>query len=166
MPRGIPKVMPKKTFEAAEQPIGQAKSVDLPMTGSILDIPRPDLEIEVADTQSLGDYAAELAFNEEPVEVMVSESTDKNASAVVEVFCNGRSQYFVRGKAQVVKRKFVEILARARETSITTTTAAQGADGEPVNRINKHTALRYPFSVIHDANPKGREWLKQTLASA
>jgi len=74
--------------------------------------------------------------------------------------------WFVRGMTQKVKRKYVEILARARQTSITTQVVAQDANGETVNRVNKHTAVRYPFSVMYDPSPKGGAWMKQLLASA
>lgn len=166
MPRGIPNVMPKKTISSEELNIGQPKPLDIPMTGDVSAIARPDLEILTADAQSLGDYAAALAFFEEKLDVVVHESTDKNAEPIVDVYCNGTPQRFVRGQTQSVRRKYVEILARARQTSIDTKVSAQGADGEVVNRITKHSAVRYPFSVVYDPNPRGHQWLKQTLASA
>lgn len=166
MPRGIPNVMPAKTISSEDFKVGQDKVLDMPTSGPLADMVRTDLEIDIVDGPSLGEYAAELAFNEEPVDVVVHESTDKNEQMLVDVYCNGVPQRFIRGETQKVKRKFVEILARARQTSISTTTAAQGQDGEVVNRINKHTAVRYPFSVVYDPNPKGRDWLKRVLASA
>jgi hypothetical protein len=161
MPRGIPN---NKAISSSEQSIGQTASLDMPTTGPLAGMVRPDQEIVIADGPMLGDYAAELAFNEEPVKVIVHESTDENAEPLVDVYCNGTPQRFLRGQEQTVKRKFVEILARARQTSIKTTVATNG--DETVNRINRHTAVRYPFSVLEDRNPKGGAWLKQVLASA
>ena len=166
MPRGIPNVMPAKTVSSEDFKVGQDKHLDMPTTGPLAGMVRSDLEIDIVDGPSLGNYAAELAFNEEPVDVVVHESTDKNEQMLVDVYCNGVPQRFIRGQQQTVKRKFVEILARARQTSISTTTAAQGQDGEVVNRVNKYTAVRYPFSVVYDPSPKGRDWLKKVLASA
>ena len=163
MPRGIPK---SKEVSSHDVKVGQDTHLDVPMTGDISSILRTDHTVEVVDGPSLGDYAKQLAFNEEYVEVVVHESTDKNAEPIVDVYCNGTPQRFVRGVTQKVKRKYVEILARARQTSISTKVSAQGADGETVNRIDKHTAARYPFSVVYDANPKGGAWLKQVLQSA
>lgn len=163
MARGIPN---NKTISSEDNTVGQAKPLDMPMTGSLDNLIRTDHQIEIVDGPSLGAYAAELAFNEEYLDVVVHESTDKNAEGLVDLYCNGTPQRFMRGQTQTVKRKYVEILARSRQTSITTQTMAQGADGETVNRINRHTAVRYPFSVIYDANPKGGAWLKQMLASA
>lgn len=159
MPRGIP-----KSREVPEQVVGQQSGLDMPMTGPLANMARPDHEIIVADGPSLGDYAEQLAFNEEPVRVVVHESTDPNAEPLVDLYCNGVPQRLFRGQEQVVKRKYVEILALARQTSITTHTATNGDN--TVNRINKHSAVRYPFSVLEDRNPKGSAWLKKLMASA
>ena len=35
-----------------------------------------------------------------------------------------------------------------------------------VHRVNKRSALRYPFSVVHDANPRGRTWLREAMRAA
>ena len=153
---------PTKTTETEEQSIAQSRPLDVPVTGALSDMVRVDQEIVIADGPSLGDYAKELAFMEEIVDVMVHESTDPHAEPVVDVYCNGMPQRFVRGQMQKVKRKYVEILANARQTSIKTNVRN---DGDNVyNRIDKHTALRYPFSM-QDSNPRGQAWLKKLLAT-
>jgi len=152
----------KKEFP--EQVVAQQSGLDIPMTGPLADMVRPDQDIVIAEGPSLGDYAAELAFNEELVRVVVHESTDPSAEPLVDLYCNGTPQRFFRGQEQVVKRKYVEILARARQTSISTQVATHGDD--TVNRVNKHTAVRYPFAVLEDRNPRGAAWLKQVMNSA
>ena len=148
-------------LDTNEQSLAQPSPLDVPTTGSLDDLIRVDQEIVKADSTALGDYAAELAFMEEYVDVMVHESTDENAAQVVDVYVNGMPQWFVRGQSQRVKRKFVEVLANARQTSIKTNIHQ---DSENVyNRIGKHTALRYPFSM-QDSNPRGQAWLKNLLA--
>lgn len=150
-------------IDAAEQQIGQKTYVDMPGQGNARDLDLGEQGIQVVDGPALGDYAAELAFMEEPVEVLVHESTDPNAEPIIDLYCNGVPQRLLRGEPQVVKRKYVQILADARQTSMTTTVRREG-DGV-VNRINKHSGLRYPFSVQADRNPKGREWIKKVLAT-
>lgn len=90
-------------------------------------------------------------------------SPPTNAQPVVDVYCNGVPQRFVRGMEQVVKRKFVQILINARTTSVRTRTGVEG--GNVVNQLTRHTAVRYPFSVIEDRNPRGGAWLRESLAS-
>jgi hypothetical protein len=164
-PTVVPNLAPNtKAIEAAVQPVGQDRHLDVPVDGSIRDIVRTDQEIEIVPGPALGDYAAELAFNEELVEVMVHESTDKNAEPIVDLYCNGVPQRFVRGRTQTVKRKYVEILARARVTAMTTVVQIEGDN--VINRINKHTALRYPFSIQREDNPKGAAWLRKIQQEA
>lgn len=150
-------------IEAAEQQIGQKTYVDMAGQGNARDLDLGEQGIEVVDGPALGDYAAELAFMEEPVEVLVHESTDPNAEPIVDLYCNGVPQRLLRGEPQVVKRKYVQILADARQTSMTTTVRREG--DSVINRINKHSGLRYPFSIQADRNPKGREWIKKVLAT-
>lgn len=156
MARGIPG---SKSDAAAEY--SKHDHVDVPVTGDVGVIARPDREIVTADGIDM-DYAAALAFNEELVDVVVHESTEPNASPLVDTYVNGVPQRFIRGQTQRVKRKFVEVLARAKQTGIKT--VVDMSNGEPVNRIHRHTGLRYPFSVQHDPNPNGAAWLRNILA--
>ena len=159
MPRGIP----NKTLESQEQKIGQDVELKMPVTGSLSEMLRPDQEIDIIREPVADEYAKQLMFNEELVDVMVHESTDKNAEPIVATYVNGVSQYFKRGEVQTVKRKFLAALAYAKQTSIVT--SIQQTNDDVYNRINKHTALRYPFSVQRDPNPRGAAWLKSLLAA-
>lgn len=103
-------------------------------------------------------------FMHEPVTVVVLSSGDEDEVDMVPVGVNGVTQYFRRNVAQVVKRKFVERLARAKKTNY-----SQNIDdrlGEAMNRLTRHPSLQYPFTVIQDSNPKGPAWLRGILAEA
>jgi hypothetical protein len=142
--------------EAADVSIKQQPDAIMKSTG---DVERVDSIIEVNNEIDMN-YAAELAFMEEEVEVRVEESTDPNAEPVVSVFNNGIAQYFVRGQTQRVKRKFVEVLARAKQTSVSTV-----EDRNTGNvAIKRNTSIRYPFSMTRDDNPKGYAWLRGILS--
>lgn len=159
MPRGIP----NKTFESQEQQIGQDVELKMPVSGPLSEMLRPDQTIDIITDPIADEYAKELMFNEELVEVMVHESTDKNAEPIVATYVNGVAQYFRRGEVQTVKRKYLAALAYAKQTSIVT--SIQQTTDDVYNRINRHTALRYPFSVQRDPNPRGPSWLKGLLAA-
>lgn len=135
--------------------------IEMPVEGSVT---REDfLDSNIKDVRRDKKTLDAMAFMEEPVKIMVHESTDENAQPVVDVYCNGVPQRFVRGMEQVVKRKFVQILINARTTSVRTRTGVEG--GNVVNQLTRHTAVRYPFSVIEDRNPRGGAWLRESLAS-
>ena len=136
--------------------------IEMPVDGSVT---REDfLDSNVKDVRRDKKTLDAVVFMEEPVKIMVHESTDENAQPVVDVYCNGIPQRFVRGMEQVVKRKFVQILINARTTTVRTRTGVEG--GNVVNQITRHTAVRYPFSVIEDRNPRGAAWLREALAFA
>ena len=160
---------PEKT-DATEQKVGQDTHLDISTTAKLEDVKRTDLIVDTEEVVIVkGDgldnsYAAQIAFLEEPVDVMIHDSTEANAEPFPCVAVNGVNQFFPRGQAITVKRKFLAALARAKTTSVSTKVVNN--DGEVYNRLNKHTALRYPFSVVRDSNPKGSAWLKAVLAEA
>ena len=160
MARGIPG---SKT-DSNDLNTTQKSHIDMPADGMIDRSALREDGIDVAPAAGLSDYARELEFMEELVEVEVHESTDPNAEPIIDLYCNGVPQRLIRGVPHAVKRKFVQILANARQTSMTTTTKVDGDN--VVNRINKHSALRYPFRVVRDDNPRGRDWLRNTLQAA
>lgn len=151
-----------KKVDALDLPLGKPKDLILPASGEVT---RDDLIVDGVESAANGDYQAQLAFMEEPVEITVHESTDINAENPVQLICNGINQFVVRGVPQTIKRKYVEILARAKQTNINTTEMLDG-NGDRAIRIGKHTGLRYPFSVVQDTNPRGAAWLRNVLADA
>lgn len=156
--------MATKRIDTTDLDVGQATHIDIPGEGLLDRSQLREEGVEIVPGIGMDDYAKELAFMEELVDVEVHESTDPNASPIEDVYCNGVVQRFVRGQVQTVKRKYVQVLAGARQVAMRTETKV---DGEGVvNRLHKHSALRYPFSVMRDDNPRGRAWLKRALQAA
>lgn len=113
--------------------------------------------------KDLGEVAAQEAFMNEIVTILVHETTDINAEAVQTLNCNGFNQPVVRGVPTPLRRMFVEILAHCKATTIT-----QKPNPYELDRPHeiRHTALKYPFSIIEDKNPKGRLWLQTLMQQA
>lgn len=109
-------------------------------------------------------YVDEMEFMEEQVVVRVHQSSDKNAEAIVTVWNDGKPQRFQRGVAQIVKRKYVEVLARAKPFSVSTPEGTDG-NGNRNTSIKTQTGLLYPFEM-HDKNPLGQAWLQRVLQEA
>lgn len=108
--------------------------------------------------------AAEMeAFMNEPVMVTVLSSGKDNEAPYVPVSVNGVTQMFKRDVPMVVKRKYVERLARAKETGYDQT--VDDRLGERMNRLTSRNSMRYPFQVNRDDNPRGAAWLRSILAS-
>ena len=119
--------------------------------------------LTVAEKAALNpDYMAELAFMEELMEIMVHEAADENAENPVCIGNNGIFVQFYRGVPTITRRKFVDCLIVKQEKI--TTPESTTANGERVRLIKRHAALKYPFSVLEDKNPKGAEWLRRRMA--
>ena len=151
----------RKTIDTNDLQVGQEQSFDIPITG---DIDREDFrdQFETVDTPEWQDKARILAFMEEPVKIRISPETSPNAEQIFQVSVNGVNQFFVRDTIQTVKRKFVEVLARARPETLSTPEYIDST-GNRATRIHKTYGLRYPFSVLHDPNPDGHVWLEAIL---
>ena len=123
------------------------------------DTPTVDPVSQVVDLREL---AASEVFMNELVEVMVHASTDENQSPHVILNCNGTNQPIMRGVPMRVRRKYVEILARMKETKYSQITRNPGAPDQ-IDMIARH-GLAYPFEMLSDENPRGRAWLQNVLA--
>lgn len=120
------------------------------------------LDMEQVTGVNASDDAVELeAFMNEIVFITIPESTDEEDLPVVSIGVNGMQQPIVRGVSTPVKRKYVEVLAHAKETKYKQV-LADSSDPASVQMVPR-TALSYPFSVDRDDNPNGRAWLRDLL---
>ena len=120
-------------------------------------------EIEpVGKSADFKKLAGEESFMNEPVTIRIHATTDENQAPHVIVNCNGVNQPIVRGIATEIKRKYVEILARMKETRYTQVTKNPSAPD--VSEMVARSGLAYPFELLEDKNPKGKPWLDHILA--
>ena len=123
------------------------------------DAPTIDLVSELKDFAAL---ASSEAFMNEQVTIMVHSTTDENQPPQVIVNCNGMNQPIIRGYPTTIKRKYVEILARMKETKYSQVTRNPSAPDQ-IDLVARH-GLSYPFDLVEDANPRGRAWLTNVMA--
>lgn len=158
-----------KEFHTDEVKITQrkARNLDLP--------PESETLIDVSDGLRADDaaYHSELAFMEEPVTIRIQPSMEKFAPKVVQCWVNGKgAEQLTNGKwmqcgwlpvnhVVTTRRKYVEVLARAKQEGISTR-VVKHEDSED-NFADRYTSMKYPFSVLSDANPRGHEWLSRIL---
>lgn len=116
----------------------------------------------VAESSDFGAMAASESFMNELVTILVHSTTDENQAPHVIVNCNGVNQPIMRGVPMQVKRKYVEILARMKETKYSQVTRNPSAPDQ-IDMVARH-GLSYPFDLVEDKNPKGRAWLSHVLA--
>jgi hypothetical protein len=102
------------------------------------------------------------AFMNEPVTIRLHETSDENLQQVAVLNCNGVNQPVARGTTVTIKRKFIEILARMKETKYTQR-MLNPSEPDRMEMVPR-SGLVYPFEVLEDKNPKGREWVSHILA--
>lgn len=133
--------------------------------------------IEVLDKPLTDEYTQALQFAEELITIQIEPGQEKNSPKVIDCWVNGKGaevQDQVTGRMLeinclpigqpiVTKRKYVEVLARAKHDTISTV-AGSPNDENPENRIERSTSRRATFSVLHDPSPKGRAWLVRLMS--
>lgn len=98
------------------------------------------------------------AFMNEVLTIIVHPASDEGALDIITPAVNAVNQPIIRGIESKVKRKYVEALARGRTTKYTQKVIDSS---RPENiQMEARTFLTYPFAVIHDPNPRGRDWLR------
>lgn len=146
----------KETF-AVNETIGQGGDFSLGEINS-------GAGIEVVAEANIAKAADLEAFMNEVLVIMVFEDNQEGALPTVEPKVKGMKQIIVRGAQSKVRRKFVEVLARSRTTKYD---QIQRDMSDPSSRFMRPKAkMSYPFSVLHDPNPRGKDWLKAILAEA
>lgn len=139
------------------QPLG------MPARGSLESMQRPDLDVQPVSEALFKDLAEELAFLEEFVIVNIHPTSEQGTENPVMLSVNGRPVYVWRGHDTVIRRKYLEQLMRAQPVQIQTE-QARAPNGEVRNLIHRNRALKYPFNLVRDDNPRGRPWVRKIMA--
>lgn len=151
-----PVMKPRKPLlDSTNEDIGRSSTLEFGVVkDSVAEIVANPVSMDAVESE---------AFMNEPVMVQVNSSGRDNEAEFVSVSVNGVTQMFKRGTAIVVKRKYIERLARAKETHYAQTVDA--SLGENMNLLTASPAMRYPFQVMRDDNPLGSEWLRAVMRS-
>jgi len=149
----------RREVHTSDMLIGQKPDILIPTDGVFT---RDAEEIALPDGPVDMTYAEALAFAEEPVTIRLEHSSDKFAPKQIDFYVQGVCEWVPVGVPYTLKRKFVEVIARCKPDDITTETGNTN-DENPMNRIQRYTRSKYPFSVLRDDNPKGFEWLTKVM---
>ena len=164
--------MPRQELHTDSMPIEQKSPISDDPTEYDGDIVLVDPELAKKASK---DYLAELAFNEEPVTIRLQPTTDKNASKWLSVWVNGKgAEILVNGQwcewkhlpvseVITVKRKYIEVIVRAKVDVVTTPDMTQDAHIAEQNRMTRFTTPLQSFSVLEDRNSRGAAWLTELM---
>jgi len=142
-------------FEAG----GKDKKITLPEFRGAYDSVE---QVTEQDVIKLKEMAEMEKFGNELLLVRVEQSGVPGDLPVIVVTVNGTNQPIIRGHEQRIRRKYVESLARSRVTSYTQS-VPDGSKPDVIS-MDDHTAPTYPFTVLEDPHPRGKEWLLAIIA--
>lgn len=167
--------MPRAPLDSRSISIEQKPDVPLPLTdpgGNPVPIER-EPEIVTSDKPFTKAYYDELAFNEEWVKIRLEPTAEKNASTHFPIWVNGKGcevlqpngrideiAYIPVGLPVTIKRKYVEVIVRAKLDTIQTKVLDETSEN-PHNIVNRFTSAVHSFSILEDKNPLGIEWLTE-----
>lgn len=132
-------------------------SVDLNNIGDRV----PDI-IECTEQMARQDYADALAFNEEFITIHLHRGREEFSPPYHDFYVNGVCEMVPVDTDHKLRRKFVEVMARAQAISVRT--ESRQIDGNEsaatVNDAHKSPRTTYSFVLREDKNKKGGEpWL-------
>lgn len=126
------------------------------------------------DTELTGGYLADLAFNEEPVTIRIEQNQRGDLpETYVPVQVNGRGAEVLQNGSWIAvawlpigievttKRKYVEVLARAKSDAVKTEHEDANVE-RPRNTVNRRTSANYPVTILKDS-ARGHEWLSRIM---
>lgn len=150
---------PRSETYTGEMEMQQPSTIVMQADGPIVREPE---EIAVLDKPLDKSNADALAFMEDDLDIMIQPSSEENAAMMVDCYVNGEAKWVKVGERTKLKRKFVEVLLRAKPISVNTTHDEIGAKNI-INNIVRHQRAKYPMSIMHDPSPKGGEWLRRVM---
>ena len=153
---------PRKEQHSGDTPTRDVPSILMPHTGPVV---REAEDIVLPEAETRNDYLADLAFMEEVMTIRLERTAEKNAPRWHAFYVNGRPEWVPVGVPWKLKRKYVEVIARAQPYDVQTEVVEiMGQD--PQNKIVRDARVKYPFSVVHDPNPAGPDWLAKILMTS
>lgn len=157
-----------RAMHSEDHALAQKDDIDIGLDKAI--VHGEALASVAGDVNHQADYLAALNFMEEPVTILIEENTRSELpESHVPVGVNGKGAevlidgkwveagWLPIGRELTTKRKYVEVLLRSKADTINTDHDDATVE-RPRNMVKRRTAAQYPVSVLHDANPKSREW--------
>ena len=152
--------MSNKRFEASSVSIEGDKPLSIDEISALNNGGGVEIE-SITGVNASDDEIKREAFMNEIVYITVPSTGDEEELQVIAVGVNGVNQPIVRDVSTPVKRKYVEVLARAKETKYK---QIQADMNDPASLVMvPKTALAYNFTVDRDDNPNGKAWLRDIL---
>ncbi len=147
----------------ADMEVGQQTAGNFILPDLDQPIVRESIEIEpVVSSLTKNDFD-EMMFMEELVKIRVEPLQEKNPRKIIDLYVNGKAEWVPIGRPWIMRRKFVEVLARSKPMSVQTKHESAEESLNPQNEVIRTTSSQFPFSVLQDSE-RGINWLNALMA--
>ena len=147
----------------ADMEVGQQTAGNFILPPLDVQIDRESIAIEpVVSSLTKNDFA-EMMFMEELVKIRVEPLNEKNPRKMIDLYVNGKAEWVPVGRPWIMRRKYVEVLARSKPMSVQTKHESAEESLNPQNEVIRTTSSQFPFSVLEDTQ-RGIEWLNRLMA--
>lgn len=120
-------------------------------------------ELTVITEREFRDKAEYERFMEDPLVIVINETSDEKAPPIVFVGSNGDGRWIPRAIPVKIQRKYVERLAQSQERHyVTTPNKDTSADNA---MLVKARNVGISFHVLKDPHPRGQAWLRRVMRS-
>ena len=119
--------------------------------------------MEVISEREFRDKAEYEKFMEDPLVIVINETSDEKAPPIVFCGVNGDGRWIPRNTPVKIQRKFVERLAQSQERHYKTIeNRDHAADNAMLVRARN---VGISFHVLKDPHPRGTQWLRRVMRS-
>lgn len=103
-------------------------------------------------------------FMQDQLVISIHSTGDPNEPTLVFVGSNNKKCWLAREVKTKLSREMVATLAQSHQRNFKT---SQVADPEAIEgtKVETRSVQGYPFEVLYDPNPRGREWLSRFMRS-
>jgi hypothetical protein len=176
-PKGNPMSNAQNAPIRREQPSKVAEDSSIGQNPSLLIDPSRQETIETVGGNTSQDFMSELAFNEEPIQILIHSNQQENASTVVDCWVQGRgAEVLINGEWKTLgylpleipvttKRKYANVLMRSRVETIRTDVGDSNVEN-PHNRIVRNARMGHTLQVLQDKSPHASKWFSQITMQA
>jgi hypothetical protein len=119
--------------------------------------------MEVISEREFRDKAEYEAFMEQPVVIVINETSDEKAPPIVFCGVNGDGRWIPRSVPVKIQRKFVERLAQSQERHYATVPNRDTSADNAMLVRSRNVGIS--FHVLKDPHPRGLQWLRRVMRS-
>lgn len=154
-----------RAYDVREEAERDIEDVHIPVYGLLEARVYSESIVVASEEELIKDRAERLKFDQDLLTIELDPPNEENAPQQVPVGVNGKFIYLPVGTRIRLPRCFVEVLAVAQPYTVKVKVTERDSEN-PTNHMTRNPRMRYPFTILHDPSPNGRQWLRRVKQMA